>query len=63
MRIELKPSTVEQIEEITGKKMTTRCDRLIKEALDIATDNPVENDDSSPQVKLTPGIMEALKDG
>jgi len=62
LRIELKPETIEQIESITGKKMTTRCDRLVKEALDIATDNPVENDDSVPQVKLTPGILEVLED-
>ena len=62
MRVELKPDTVERIEEITGKKMTTRCDRAINEALDIMDDKTVEKADSRPQVKMAPGILEILKD-
>ena len=63
MRVELKPQTVERIEEITGKRMTTRCDRLINEALDVTEENSVDEEESRPEVKLAPGIMEALKDG
>jgi len=62
MRVELKPETVERIEEITGKKLTTRCDRVINEALDIVDDKTAEKVDSKPQVKMAPGIMEVLKD-
>lgn len=62
MRIELKPETVERIEGITGKKMTTRCDRAINKALDIVDDKTAEKEDSRPQVKMAPGIMEILKD-
>jgi len=63
MRIELKSGTIERIESITGKKMTTRCDRAINEALDVVDGKTAEKADSRPQVKMAPGIMEILKDG
>ena len=63
MRIELKPDTVSRIEELTGTKMTTRCDRVINQALDIADNKTSENSDTKPQVMMAPGILEALKDG
>ena len=63
MRVELKPETVSRIEELSGQKMTTRCDKVINQALDIADDKTSENSDTKPQVKMAPGILEALKDG
>ena len=63
MRVELKPETVSKIEELTGQRMTTRCDRIINQALDIASNKTSENLETKPQVKMAPGILEALKDG
>jgi len=60
MRIELKPDTIERIESITGKRMTTRCDRLINEALNHTECKNREN--FRPQVILDPKIREALQD-
>jgi len=63
MRVELKPETVSRIEELTGQRMTTRCDRIINQALDIADNKTSENSETKPQVKMAPGILETLKDG
>jgi len=63
MRVELKPDTISKIEELTGQRMTTRCDRIINQALDIAGNKTSESSDTRPQVKMAPGIFEALKDG
>lgn len=62
MRVELKPNTVSRIEELTGQRMTTRCDRVINQALDIADNKASKNSETKPQVKMAPGIMEILKD-
>jgi len=62
MRIELKSSTVDRIQQLTGQRMTTRCDRIINQALDIADNKVSENSETKPQVKMAPGIMEILKD-
>ena len=62
MRVELKPETVSRIEELTGQRMTTRCDRIINQALDIADNKVSENSETKPQVKMAPGIMGILKD-
>ena len=63
MRVELKSGTVERIERLTGARMTTRCDKIINQALDIADDEIPEKSNSKPQVKMTPGILEELEDG
>lgn len=63
MRVELKPETVSRIEELTGQRMTTRCDRIINQALDIADNKVSENSETKAQVKMAPGVLEALKDG
>lgn len=34
MRIEIKPETVEKIEQATGEKMTTRCDKVVNKLLE-----------------------------
>jgi len=61
MRVELKPDTVERIEKLAGQKMTTRCDRVIKKALD-AVEEESESDER-PQVKMDQNLLEMTKNG
>jgi len=63
MRVELKPETVSRIEGLTGQRLTTRCDRIINQALDIADDKVLEKSETKPQVKMAPGVLEALNNG
>lgn len=62
MRIELKPDTIDRLEDLTGEKMTTRCDKVINMALDMAEENEEEQEQEA-RVKMMPELLGVLKTG